>query len=84
MIAHKIPNRSTQKLRMDILEFDTKVYLVVINYMLKWFELSKIKYKSSEGIIRHLINIFLIHGAPNEIICDNNLFNSNNFKNFCK
>jgi len=57
---------------------------VVVDYISKWFELNKIKDKLSEGIIRQLISIFLIHGAPDEIISDNNPFNSNKCKNVCR
>ncbi|XP_050548212.1 uncharacterized protein K02A2.6-like, partial [Daktulosphaira vitifoliae] len=83
MLSHDIPCRPWQKRGTDILEYKSKSYLVVTDYFSKWFELRKIKDKSAKQVIETFINIFSIHGCPDEIVSDNIPFNSQEFKHFC-
>lgn len=84
MIPHEIPELPFNKVACDILEFQDKVFLVLIDYYSKWIELKKIKNKSSAEIILRWMEIFAIHGVPRTVIADNVPFNSFECHEFSK
>lgn len=71
MIPHEIPNKPFVKIGCDILEYQGKNYLVVIDYYSKWIELVKLKRKTAGEINNELLKIFACFGYPHIIIGDN-------------
>lgn len=84
MIPHEIPELPFNKVSCDILEYQNKNYLVLIDYYSKWIELRKIKNKSSSEIIFHWMEMFSIYGVPKILIADNVPFNSFECHEFAK
>lgn len=58
------------------MELDSKIYLVVEDYLSKWLEIRPLSSKSSEAVIKALHSIFATHGIPETIFGDNNPLNS--------
>jgi len=76
IIQHEIPLRSFEKVGCDILEFNGKNYLVVVDYFSKWISCKYLISKNSNGVITKFIEIFTEHGFPKTLIADNMPFNS--------
>lgn len=84
LLSHPVPNRSWERLGADILEFDHKYYLVVVDYYSNWIELLHISNKSASEIISKFMSIFARFGSPDIVVADNVPFNSIEFRNFGK
>lgn len=84
LIPHEIPSLRFQKIGVDILNFDSKDYLVVEDYLSKWLEIKPLPSKSSKSVIDALRSIFATHGNPQEIFGDNNPLNSSECHEFAK
>lgn len=70
------------KVTCDILEYNSKYYLVLIDFYSKWIELISLKDKSSNEIINAWLQIFSRYGIPKTIISDNVPFASRECKKF--
>jgi hypothetical protein len=81
---HSLPNLPFEKIAANILTYQSRDYLVVVDYFSKWIELVELKNKDSTTIIKKLKNIFITHGIPKILIADNMPFNSLIFKEFSK
>jgi hypothetical protein len=81
---HSLPNLPFEKIAADILTYQSRDYLVVVDYFSKWIELVELKNKDTTTIIKKLKNIFITHGIPKILIADNMPFNSLIFKEFSK
>lgn len=75
-LPHKIPNRRYAKVGTDILDFCGKYFLVVIDYFSHWLEILPLNDKTSKSVINAFQEIFCRFGLPEEIVADNNPFNS--------
>ncbi|XP_022164853.1 uncharacterized protein K02A2.6-like, partial [Myzus persicae] len=84
LLSNPVPNRSWERLGADILEFDHKYYLVVVDYYSNWIELLHISNKSASEIISKFMSIFARFGSPDIVVADNVPFNSIEFRNFGK
>jgi hypothetical protein len=82
IIQHDIPPRTFEKVGCDILEFNGKSYLVLMDYFSKWICCKYLTSKNSSAIISKWIEIFAEHGVHREIIADNMPFNSNECRKF--
>lgn len=82
MIPHEIPELPFYKIACDILEHESKIFLVMVDYYSKWIELKEIKNKSSKEVIRCWLEVFCIFGVPKMIIADNVPFNSYECREF--
>jgi len=67
------------KLGVDLFHFGGKDYLLVVNP-----EIALLENKSASCVILHLKSIFATHGIPEQLIADNNPFNSKDFKRFAR
>lgn len=76
LLPHKIPNRRFAKVGTDILDFSGKFFLVIIDYFSHWLEILPLKDKTSKSVINAYQEVFTRFGFPEEIIADNNPFNS--------
>ncbi|XP_055910817.1 uncharacterized protein K02A2.6-like [Eupeodes corollae] len=79
---HEIPEYPYQKVGCDILEFEGKSFLVVIDYFSRWFDLKKLPNKTAKSVVNILKEIFATHGIPEMVVCDNQPFNSFECHNF--
>jgi len=61
---------------MDILEYQSHNYLVVVDCYSHFPELRILKQKKAEDVIMALKSIFSVHGVPVTIMADNMPFNS--------
>ena len=84
IIQHDIPLRAFEKVGCDVLEYQGKNYLVLIDYFSKWICCKYLSSKNSSMIISKWIEIFAEHGVPLEVIADNMPFNSNECRSFAK
>jgi len=82
LLPHDIPPLPFMKIGMDVLEFSSEIYLVIIDYYSRWIELERLNSKSSKSIITTLKPIFSRFGIPKIIVADNNPFNSFEFHKF--
>ncbi|KAK3908785.1 hypothetical protein KUF71_019040 [Frankliniella fusca] len=84
LIPHEIPSLRFQKVGVDILNFDSKDYLVLEDYLSKWLEVKPLPSKSSKAVIDALRSIFATHGNPQQIFGDNNPLNSSECHEFAR
>lgn len=84
LIPHPVPELPFQKIAIDILTYKGVDYLALIDYYSKWLEISKLKYKNAQEIIKILKFIFSTHGVPQIIIADNVPFGSYEFQKFAE
>lgn len=82
LLLHQIPELPFSKLGIDILDFKKKSYLVIYDYFSKWLDIRFISSKSAKCINNTLVDIFCIHGSPNEIVSDHVPFDSRECKEF--
>lgn len=76
LLPHKIPKERYLKVGCDILEFQGKYFLIIVDYFSHWLELLPLSDKSSKSIINALQNTFTRFGYPLELVADNNPFSS--------
>ena len=70
-IPHEIPDIPWTKLGTNLFEIFTKSYLIVVDYTLNFFDISKIPDKRSSTVVHHMKQIFSRYGIPKEVILDN-------------
>ena len=73
---HEIPQLPWNKVGMDLMDFQDKAYLIVVDFHSHYPEIRLVKHKRAEDVIIALKSIFAVHGVPREIIADNMPFNS--------
>ena len=62
-----------------------KLYLIVIDYTSKYFEIAQLPDTSSDTVITHMRRIFARHGIPKVVFSDNGpQYSSHEFKKFSK
>jgi hypothetical protein len=71
MIASLLPLRPWQKLATDLLDFEEKTYIVVMDYYSRFIELEHLHGTVSRDIIKVLKSIFARHRIPDLLISDN-------------
>lgn len=84
LIQHEIPARPWQKVGIDIYEYKSQDYVLVVDYYSKFIETRHLKGKTAQAVVQRLKSIFSIHGIPEEIIADNMPFSSTAFLQFAK
>lgn len=81
---HKVMERPFQKTGVDLFEYRSCDYVLVVNYYSKFVEIRKLTRKTAKSVQKMLLAIFAVLGIPEEIIADNMRFNSREFKLFAK
>ena len=82
LLPHEIPELPWYKVAMDILEFRSRSYLVVVDYYSRFPELRILPHKSADDVIQALQSIFSVHGVPVTVMADNMPFNSQKMQAF--
>lgn len=83
--SHEIFDLPWYKVGCDLFEFDKRMYLIVVDYYSKYFEVELLSSGySSVQVITKFKSIFARHGIPTILVSDNGpSFNSNKFRKFC-
>lgn len=76
LLPHKIPHRRYAKVGTDILDFHGNYFMVIIDYFSHWLEVLPLYDNTSRSVINAFQEAFTRFGFPEEIISDNNPFNS--------
>ncbi len=84
MIPHDVPNRRWEKVGVDIFEFDSKDYLLMVDYFSKFIEISLLKDKTADTVIYSMKSIMARHGIPDVVVSDNMPFGSSKFQHFAQ
>jgi len=82
LINHEIPNAPFIKIGLDMAEYKSSNYLIVVDYYSRWLEIIEIRHKDTSTIISKLKPLFSKFGIPMEIIADNMPFGSREFLKF--
>ena len=76
-------SRPWERLAADLFELEGKVYLIVVDYYSRWFEIKKLNDQSSARVISTLKELFSTHGIPDIVVSDNGpQFSSDAFRLF--
>jgi len=84
LAPQSVPSLPWEKLGMDIFEFKSKSFLIVVDFYSHFPEMRVLKQKRSEDVIAALKSIFAVHGIPTEIIADNMPFGSLDMSRFAQ
>lgn len=81
---HEVPTLPWLRVAMDILEFKSRSYLVVVDCYSHFPELRLVSSKTASEVISALKSMFAVHGVPKTILADNMPFNSYLMQSFAK
>lgn len=86
LMSHDIPEAPWQKVGTDLFEYDSRKYLVVVDYYSRYFEVALMfNGTSSSAVITQLKSIFARHGVPMTVISDNGpQYSSEEFAEFSR
>ena len=83
LMSSSFPSRPWERLAADLFELAGKVYLIVVDYYSRWFEIRRLNDQSSSRVISVLKELFSTHGIPDIIVSDNGpQFSSDVFRLF--
>ena len=71
LMSSSFPSRPWERLAADLFELEGKVYLIVVDYYSRWFEIRRLNDQSSARVISVLKELFSTHGIPDIIVSDN-------------
>ena len=66
-----LPKLPWQKVASDLIEWKQMVYLLVVDYYLRYIEIAKLTRSTTTEVVTHLKSIFARHGIPEVLISDN-------------
>ena len=82
---HKIPQLPLECVGTDLFMWNSKQYLIIVDYYSRFFEFENLHTLTGQTLINKLMNIFARHGIPQTLISDNGpQFLSELFTNFAK
>jgi len=85
LLPHQVKLIPFYKIGVDIFEFNSSNYLLVVDYFSQYIEIAKLTSYTSLQVTTHLKSIFARHGIPAIMISDNGPpFNSKHMQNFLK
>ena len=85
LLSHEIPKDVWNKVATDLFVCLNKLYLIVIDYTSKYFEIAQLPDTSLDTVITHMRSIFARHGIPKVVFRDNGpQYSSHEFKKFSK
>ena len=83
LMSSSFPSLPWERLAADLFELAGKVYLIVVDYYSRWFEIRRLNDQSSSRVISVLKELFSTHGIPDIIVSDNGpQFSSDAFRLF--
>jgi transposase InsO family protein len=85
MIAHPIPERPWQVVATDLFQWNNQQYVLVVDYLSRYFEIALLSSTTAISVITHLKSIFAKHGIPEKVISDNGpQYSAEQFSQFAK
>ena len=82
---HPVPSRQFQIVGTDLFEFDSKVYIVLVDSYSGFFDFEVLKDTTSKSVIDFLKRQFSIHGSPSYVLSDNaSYYISQEFQKFAQ
>ena len=84
LLSHGIFSERYFKVGMDVLTFQSKDLLVIVDYYSKYPELLPLHDKTARTIVEQCKSVFSRHGIPVEVVSDNMPFQSVEFLTFAK
>jgi len=85
MLKHIIPDHPWSQIGADLFLFNSKNYLILVDYYSRFIKLNLLHTTTSQQVITHLKSQFARHGIPDRMITDNGpQFSSDAFKQFTK
>ena len=85
LMPSPLPQRPWQKLGTDILEYNKKKYLVIVDYFSRFIEIEELGDTTTAGVIDVLTTTFATFGIPEVLVSDNGpQFSSKKFGNFAE
>ena len=83
MISTIFPERPWQHIGTDLCDFESRKYLVIMDYFSRYLEITPIVSSSAKAVIPKFKAIFARWGIPEEVTSDNGLpYSSTEFANF--
>ena len=83
MIPSDVPERPWQKVGSDLFELNGSPYLLVVDYLSAFVEISKLSSTTSASIVNHMTSMFARHGVPEVVVTDNGpQYASDTFRRF--
>ena len=71
LLPHNTPSCPWQKIATNIFTWDSKNYLITVDYYSRFFEIDQLTTKTSSAVIRKLSAQFAGHSIPEVVISDN-------------
>ncbi|CAM1296134.1 Uncharacterised protein r2_g539 [Pycnogonum litorale] len=85
LLRSVFPDRPWSKLGSDLFYFDSKWYLLIVDYHSRFIEVSLLPDITSSGVINCMKSIFARHGIPDLVVSDNGpQYASEEFASFAK
>lgn len=85
LMSHDLPTRPWERVGTDLFTWNSKDYLVTVDYHSNFFEVDRLHDTSSHATIRKLKSHFARYGSPTQVISDNGpQFTSAAFREFAK
>ncbi|KAL8616163.1 hypothetical protein ACOMHN_066649 [Nucella lapillus] len=83
LLPHTVPARPWQKVGVDLFTWNSKSYLITVDYYSRYFEIDELPSTTSATVIRKLSVHFARHGIPETVMSDNGpQFVAEEFKTF--
>ena len=83
LISHEIPSRPWEKIAVDLFDFDSRDFMVTVDYYSSFFEVDRLTRKTAEEIVKKLKAHLSRHGIPDQLFSDNGQpFSSDSFRQF--
>ena len=70
-VDSELPSGPCVELGSDVLEFQSQLYLLVVDYYSKWIELKKLSCQTAAAVIQAMKEIFSCFGSPSLLRADN-------------
>ncbi|CAB4044768.1 retrotransposon-like family member retr-1, partial [Paramuricea clavata] len=71
MIPFKVPTIPWEVVATDLFSLDNSDYLLIVDYLSRYFEVVKLPDTKSSTVITYTKSIFSRHGIPAEVVSDN-------------
>ena len=83
LMPASFPSRPWERIATDLYEIKGRVYIIVVDYYSRWFEIKRLRDETSKSIIKVLKELFATHGIPDLIMSDNGpQYSAGSFRQF--
>ena len=85
LITPNRPRRPWQKVGSDLFDFNTRKYIVVVDFYSRWIHCSQIPSSTAKTVVNYLSSLNEKYGYFDEIMTDNGpCYAGDIFRDFCK